>query len=41
MQIAKSKRVSMVGYKLKTGAGAWWEQVQFKSRRQGKQPIRT
>ena len=41
MNIPEHKRVSLVAYKLKAGAAAWWEQVQFTRRRQGKQHIRT
>ena len=29
MNILEHKRVSLVAYKLKAGAAAWWEQVQF------------
>lgn len=41
MNILENKRISLVAYKLKAGAVAWWEQVQFNRCRMDKHPIRT
>lgn len=40
-EIAEEQRVKVVAYKLKGGAFAWWEQLQYKRKREGKRPIRS
>lgn len=40
MDIEEEKKVQLVTYKLKSGASAWWEQLQLSRMRQGKSKIR-
>lgn len=37
----KEKKVKLVALRLKSGASAWWEQIQENRRRCGKKPIKT
>ncbi|KAK9154556.1 hypothetical protein Sjap_002036 [Stephania japonica] len=41
MEISQEKRVKLVACRLKSGASAWWERLQSRRYREGKQPIRT
>ena len=41
MEIAEDKKVKMVALKLKSGASAWWDQIQVNWRLIGKTPIRS
>ena len=40
MEVLEEKRVRLVAYRLKRGASVWWERMQNKRVREGKQPIR-
>ena len=40
-EIPEDRRVKFVAYRLKGGAVAWWDRLQFKRKRQGKRPINT
>ena len=41
MEVPEEKRVELVDCRLKRGALAWWERLQNKRLREGKQPMRT
>ena len=41
MEVSKEKRVKLVACRLKGGASAWWERLQNRNLREGKQPVRT
>ncbi|MGV7343511.1 hypothetical protein PJI17_32960, partial [Mycobacterium kansasii] len=39
MDVSDHKKVKLVVFKLKSGASAWWEQLQLSRARQNKAPI--
>ena len=40
-EVAEERQVSLVAYKLRSGAAVWWEKLQLDRRRQGKGPVRS
>ena len=41
LNISKENQIKLMTYKLKGGAFAWWEQLQYNHQRQGKQHVHT
>ena len=41
MEVPDDKKVKLIAYKFKSGASAWWENLQVSRTRQNKTPIRT
>ena len=41
MEVPEDRRVPLVAYKLKGGAGAWWHRIQEERMLRGEPPVRT